>query len=85
MVLRFSGSRVLRFSGSQVLRFSGSRVLRLWLDACGRRAIVAAERARLIPAATWLAGYRTASVRPDLVAGLTLAAYLLPAGIGDAS
>ena len=77
------GSRVLGFSGSQVLRFSG--LFRLWLDACGRRAIVAAERARLIPAATWLAGYRTASVRPDLVAGLTLAAYLLPAGIGDAS
>jgi high affinity sulfate transporter 1 len=46
---------------------------------------VAAERGRLIPAATWLADYRSASVRPDVVAGLTLAAYLLPAGIGDAS
>ena len=33
----------------------------------------------------WLAEYQPAWLRPDLVAGLTLAAYLLPAGIGDAS
>jgi len=33
----------------------------------------------------WLPEYDTAWLRPDLVAGLTLAAYLLPAGIGDAS
>ena len=33
----------------------------------------------------WLPDYDTAWLRPDLVAGLTLAAYLLPAGIGDAS
>jgi SulP family sulfate permease len=33
----------------------------------------------------WLSEYQIANVRPDLVAGLTLAAYLLPAGIGDAS
>ena len=33
----------------------------------------------------WLSGYQLANVRPDVVAGLTLAAYLLPAGIGDAS
>jgi high affinity sulfate transporter 1 len=33
----------------------------------------------------WLPEYRAQWVRPDLVAGLTLAAYLLPAGIGDAS
>ncbi len=33
----------------------------------------------------WLPRYDLASLRPDLVAGLTLAAYLLPAGIGDAS
>jgi high affinity sulfate transporter 1 len=38
-----------------------------------------------IAARAWLRDYRLASVRPDLVAGLTLAAYLLPAGIGDAS
>jgi high affinity sulfate transporter 1 len=34
---------------------------------------------------SWLPGYRAELLRPDLVAGLTLAAYLLPAGIGDAS
>jgi high affinity sulfate transporter 1 len=33
----------------------------------------------------WLPAYRIEWLRPDLVAGLTLAAYLLPAGIGDAS
>jgi MFS superfamily sulfate permease-like transporter len=33
----------------------------------------------------WLPEYQLRSLRPDLVAGLTLAAYLLPAGIGDAS
>ncbi len=36
-------------------------------------------------ARAWLRGYSTAVLRPDLVAGVTLAAYLLPAGIGDAS
>ena len=38
-----------------------------------------------VPALGWVRGYRAAWLRPDLVAGLTLAAYLLPAGIGDAS
>lgn len=33
----------------------------------------------------WLPSYQKDWLRPDLVAGLTLAAYLLPAGIGDAS
>jgi SulP family sulfate permease len=37
------------------------------------------------PALRWLREYRAEWLRPDLVAGLTLAAYLLPAGIGDAS
>ena len=37
------------------------------------------------PVRRWLAEYEPAWLRPDLVAGLTLAAYLLPAGIGDAS
>lgn len=35
--------------------------------------------------APWLRGYQKSWWRPDLVAGLTLAAYLLPAGIGDAA
>ena len=33
----------------------------------------------------WLPAYESNWLKPDLVAGLTLAAYLLPAGIGDAS
>ncbi|HET7221157.1 MAG TPA: SulP family inorganic anion transporter [Vicinamibacterales bacterium] len=33
----------------------------------------------------WVPEYQAAWLRADLVAGLTLAAYLLPAGIGDAS
>jgi sulfate permease, SulP family len=38
-----------------------------------------------LPALRWLPEYRAEWLRPDLIAGLTLAAYLLPAGIGDAS
>jgi high affinity sulfate transporter 1 len=37
------------------------------------------------PGGAWLPHYRAEWLRPDLVAGLTLATYLLPAGIGDAS
>jgi len=38
-----------------------------------------------IPARTWLAAYDVGGFRADAVAGLTLAAYMLPAAIGDAS
>lgn len=38
-----------------------------------------------LPALGWLRTYHLAWLRPDLVAGLTLAAYLLPAGIGAAT
>ena len=38
---------------------------------------------RLKPA--WFSGYAPAWLRADLIAGITLAAYLLPAAIGDAS
>src|SRR3954464_15619966 len=41
--------------------------------------------ARLIPAVSWLRAYERSWLRADLVAGFTLAAYLLPAGLGDAS
>src|SRR5215471_7236020 len=40
---------------------------------------------RFAPALWWLRCYERDWLRADLVAGLTLAAYLLPAGIGDAS
>ena len=38
-----------------------------------------------VPPAVWLRSYQKSWLRPDLIGGLTLAAYLLPAGIGDAS
>src|SRR5213082_702696 len=41
--------------------------------------------AGLIPAFSWLRTYDRSWFRADLVAGITLAAYLLPAGLGDAS
>src|SRR6476620_11037474 len=40
---------------------------------------------RNIPATRWLREYKPAWLGADLLAGLTLAAYLLPAGIADAS
>lgn len=39
----------------------------------------------LLPATGWLRGYESKWLRGDVVAGITLAAYLIPAGIGDAS
>ncbi len=39
----------------------------------------------MIAAARWLRDYKLPWLRADLVAGVTLAAYLLPAGIADAS
>src|SRR5437762_6231158 len=39
----------------------------------------------MIPALTWLRAYQPQWLRADLIAGITLAAYLLPAGLGDAS
>jgi high affinity sulfate transporter 1 len=40
---------------------------------------------RYIPAFGWLPSYQSSWLRGDLVAGITLAAYLLPAALGDAS
>jgi len=41
--------------------------------------------ARWVPAFGWLRSYQPSWLRGDVVAGITLAAYLLPAGLGDAS
>jgi high affinity sulfate transporter 1 len=41
--------------------------------------------ARWLPALGWLRSYDRSWLRGDIVAGITLAAYLLPAGLGDAS
>jgi SulP family sulfate permease len=46
---------------------------------------VTSSSARGWPVPGWLRAYEVKWLRPDLVAGLTLSAYLLPAGIGDAS
>jgi sulfate permease, SulP family len=40
---------------------------------------------RWIPALTWLRAYNRSWLRGDVLAGITLAAYLLPAALGDAS
>jgi sulfate permease, SulP family len=40
---------------------------------------------RWVPALAWTRAYEPRWLRADVVAGVTLAAYLLPAGIGDAS
>ena len=40
---------------------------------------------RWVPAFAWLRTYNAAAFRGDLVAGITLAAYVLPAALGDAS
>src|ERR1043165_3403743 len=39
----------------------------------------------IFPAARWLKSYEPQWFRADLAAGVTLAAYLLPAALGDAS
>ncbi len=44
-----------------------------------------APRRRTVRAFDWLATYQLGWLRADIVAGITLAAYLLPAAIGDAS
>src|ERR1043165_7593777 len=40
---------------------------------------------RWVPALGWIRSYQPGWLGADVVAGVTLAAYLLPAGIGDAS
>src|SRR5262245_11092717 len=45
----------------------------------------AGQRSGVIPAARWLRSYKPRWFRSDLAAGVTLAAYVLPAALGDAS
>ena len=40
---------------------------------------------RWIPAITWLRNYNRSGLHGDVLAGITLAAYLLAAALGDAS
>src|SRR5205814_5133979 len=39
----------------------------------------------MFPAVAWLRAYQPKWLRADLIAGVTLAAYLMPAGLADAS
>lgn len=48
-------------------------------------AIRPARFSGIVQAVQWLGSYKPAWLRADLVAGFTLSAYLLPAGLGDAS
>src|SRR6476661_5921931 len=50
-----------------------------------RIAPIASAPTRWLPALGWLRTYDRTWLRGDLVAAITLAAYLLPAGLGDAS
>jgi len=43
------------------------------------------EGYNIFPALTWLRAYQPKWLRADLIAGVTLAAYLMPAGLADAS
>src|SRR5438552_7053610 len=40
---------------------------------------------KVFPSISWLRDYQRKWLRLDIAAGITLAAYLLPAGLGDAS
>src|SRR5207248_4650219 len=57
------------------------------LEPAGSESQPAARRAwyNIFPVLTWLRAYQPKWLRADLIAGVTLAAYLLPAGLADAS
>jgi SulP family sulfate permease len=51
----------------------------------GSRATATPALYNIFPVITWLRAYQPEWLRADLVAGVTLAAYLMPAGLADAS
>jgi high affinity sulfate transporter 1 len=55
------------------------------MDSPAEAPVRSSVSARLFPAFGWLRAYDKGWLRGDMVAGITLAAYLLPAGIADAS
>src|SRR5438045_2775055 len=57
------------------------------LEPAGSESQPAADLAgdTIFPALTWLRAYQPKWLRADLIAGVTLAAYLMPAGLADAS
>jgi hypothetical protein len=58
----------------------------VWLSACDDNAAMSSPRlARWIPAFTSLRVYNRSWLRSDVLTGITLAAHLIPAALGDAS
>src|SRR5213080_859978 len=57
------------------------------LEPAGSESQPAARRAwyNIFPVLTWLRAYQPKWLRADLIAGVTLAAYLMPAGLADSS
>src|SRR5947207_5258790 len=57
------------------------------LEPAGSESQPAPRRAwyNIFPVLTWLRAYQPKWLRADLIAGVTLAAYLMPAGLADAS
>lgn len=53
--------------------------------SAGDAQVETSERTAWLPVGTWIREANAASITGDLVAGFTLAAYVLPAGLGDAS
>lgn len=51
----------------------------------GSRPAITRWSYNLFPVRTWLRAYQPQWLRADLIAGITLAAYLMPAGLADAS
>src|SRR5436190_23723104 len=55
------------------------------MSSTGNVAVQNSRFSQWVPALTWLRSYQPGWLRGDIAAGVTLAAYLLPAGIGDAT
>src|SRR5580765_2719207 len=71
---------------SEVLRYIGrSRAQRVYALVASAMHPGPAMAGSSSSVRAWLAGYDRPAFRADLVAGVTLAAYVLPAAIGDAS
>jgi MFS superfamily sulfate permease-like transporter len=55
------------------------------MEIRGRREGMSVHWRGMIPATGWLQHYEIRWLRSDVAAGVTLAAYLLPAALGDAT
>jgi sulfate permease, SulP family len=83
--MRQAGSLHHNFSRADRNTAAHGRVANIMSEAAAKPGRSASGIAAFLPAFTWLRGYQPAWLRADIVAGITLAAYLLPSGLGDAS